>query len=141
LDISSGSQSGLKLNIHATIEPNTTYTLMLDFDAARSIVVSGNQSYKLKPVIRTVASETAGTITGTVDPPSAGPTIWAYGQSDTLTTTTDPTGAFKLAYLLPATYTVQIVPSDTTYRDTTLTGVLVTAGNTTSIGTITLTTP
>ncbi len=54
-------------------------------------------------------------------------------------TATDTTGAFKLAYLLPATYTVQIVPSDTTYRDTTLTGVLVTAGNAISIGTIGLT--
>ena len=116
LDISSGGQSGLKLNIHATIQPNVTYTLMLDFDAARSIVVTGNQSYKLKPVIRTVASATTGNIIGTVLPSSADPTIWGYSQSDTVTTATDMTGALKLAYLLPATYTVQIVPSDTTYR-------------------------
>jgi hypothetical protein len=141
LEISSGSQSGLKLNIHATIEPNITYTLMLDFDAARSIVVTGNQSYQLKPVIRTVAAATTGNIVGTVLPPSAGPTIWAYSQSDTLTTTTDPTGAFRLAYLIPDSYSVHIVPSNTTYRDSTLTGVLVTAGNTTSIGTISLTPP
>jgi hypothetical protein len=146
LEIPSGIQSGLKLNIHATIQPNVTYTLMLDFDAAQSIVVTGSHSYKLKPVIRTVASVTIGNMIGTVHPVSTNPTIWAYSQSDTLTTATGTSGGFKLAYLLPATYTVQIIPSDTTYRDTTLTyrdttlmGVLVTVGNTKSIGPVSLT--
>lgn len=52
LELSSQDKSGLKLNIHQELLPNTTYVLELDFDAAQSINQTGNSTYKLKPVIR-----------------------------------------------------------------------------------------
>lgn len=56
LDTPSAQQSGLKFNIHATIEEGKTYKLYIDFDAEKSIVSKGNGTYSLKPVI-TVKTE------------------------------------------------------------------------------------
>jgi hypothetical protein len=52
---------------------------------------------------------------------------------------TDADGKFALALLLPGTYRVSVAPTSEAYADTTLDGVTVTAGNTTSLGTIVLT--
>ena len=52
IKVPSGSQSGLKLNLHQTLNANTSYTIWLDFDACKSVVVKGNGTYSLKPVIR-----------------------------------------------------------------------------------------
>lgn len=51
LSISSQDESGLKLNIHRVLQPNTPYLLVMDFDASQSILVTGNNTYKLKPVV------------------------------------------------------------------------------------------
>lgn len=51
LSLSSQDKSGLKLNIHQELSANTTYTLVLDFDASLSVIDNGNGTYKLKPVI------------------------------------------------------------------------------------------
>ncbi len=137
----SGTQSGLKLNVNANIQQDITYVLTLDFDANQSIVKTGNPNnpnYILKPVIRTVATATTGIIAGTVSPASAKPAVWVSSTTDTLTTSADTTGGFKVVSLTPAAYAVHIVPADTTYRDTTLSAVTVTAGATTNLGTITL---
>jgi hypothetical protein len=137
----SGSQSGIKVNVDVTIQQDVTYLLTLDFDANKSIVKSGNPAsptYSLKPVIRAIVTGTTGFIIGVVVPSSALPTVWAFSLVDTLSTTADLTGGFKLAVLPPATYSVYIAPKDTLYRDTTITNVSVTAANTTNLGTITL---
>ena len=60
LEVPSGPQTGVKLNHTITILPDALYELTLDFDAARSIVVTGNGRYKLKPVIRMQASQISG---------------------------------------------------------------------------------
>ncbi len=141
LNTPSGSQSGVKLNVDATIQPDITYVLTIDFDANRSIVTTGNPSnptYTLKPVIRAVATATTGTIAGSVSPASTKPTIWGYASVDSVSTATDSTGAFKLLALKPATYAVYIAPKDTLYRDTTITNVAVTAGVTTNLPAVTL---
>src|SRR6056297_851020 len=53
LFVPSGAQSGLKLNINAEIVEGIQYTLLLDFDASRSVVKRGaTDQYNLKPVIR-----------------------------------------------------------------------------------------
>jgi hypothetical protein len=138
LEIPSGSQSGLKLNVHADIQPGFRYVLMIDFDVARSIVVTGNKTFKLKPVIQAVANAASGSIIGIVVPDSTRPTVWAIAGADTTTTIAAPDGFFKLSYLVPGTYLVQITPADTAYRDTTFTGILVNAGSATNLGTIQL---
>lgn len=138
LTVPSGSQSGLKLNVHATIEPNFTYTLILDFDAARSIIRTGSGNYQLRPVIRAAASTNSGAISGLVVPASARPVVIAASLTDTVSTLADTTGFYRLAYLPPASYTVTFVPTDTIHQTFTVTGVIVFRGLTTSLGTITL---
>jgi hypothetical protein len=49
--LSSQDESGLKLNIHQELSDDATYNLVLDFDAAQSVIDNGNGTYKLKPVI------------------------------------------------------------------------------------------
>ncbi|MBD0331074.1 MAG: DUF4382 domain-containing protein, partial [Chitinophagaceae bacterium] len=52
LNVPSGEQSGLKINLHQHLQAGILYKLLLDFDAARSVVKTGNGQYKLKPVVR-----------------------------------------------------------------------------------------
>ena len=138
----SGSQSGVKLNVDATIQAGMTYNLTIDFDASRSIVITGspvNPKYILKPVIRTAATATTGIIAGAVSPDTISASVWAIAGSDSNSTSTDASGGFKLYYLNPNTYQVYIFPKDTTYHDTTIANVNVAASNTTNLGTIALT--
>ena len=51
LSISSQDETGLKLNINRVLQPNTSYLLVMDFDAFQSIHLNGNGTYKLKPVV------------------------------------------------------------------------------------------
>lgn len=51
LDMSSQENTGLKFNLNATINSGQTTEVLIDFDAEKSIVVTGNGSFKLKPVI------------------------------------------------------------------------------------------
>ena len=50
--LSSQDESGLKLNLHETIQAGQQYVLSVDFDAAQSIIQQGNGSYRLKPVLK-----------------------------------------------------------------------------------------
>jgi hypothetical protein len=52
LTIPSGSQTGLKINLNATIAHNQTTRVLIDFNADQSIHMEGNGSYKLSPVIK-----------------------------------------------------------------------------------------
>lgn len=68
LSTPSAEQSGLKLQVHQTLEAGVMYSILLDFDANKSIVVLGNGSYKLKPVLRTVETAISGAIKGKISP-------------------------------------------------------------------------
>ena len=52
LDVPSGSESGLKINIDQVITSNNNLQILLDFDANASIVSKGNGGYSLKPVLK-----------------------------------------------------------------------------------------
>ncbi len=52
LSISSGSESGLKINMQETITKKEHLEVVLDFDVKASIVENGNHSFSLKPVIK-----------------------------------------------------------------------------------------
>lgn len=138
LEVPSGAQSGLKLNIQATILAGVKYELLLDFDAGRSIVVTGNGRHLLKPVIKVVSNAVSGGLTGIVAPDTVSAAVWAVLGADTSSTFTDTTGYFKFSYLAPGSYLVKIMPADTTYRDTTLAGIGVAVAQVTDLGTITL---
>ena len=145
LTVPSGQQSGLKINANAIIKADYTYTLLLDFNAAKSIVSTGNGkisgSLILKPVIKATNEAQTGAISGTVSPASAKPVVYGISGADTVSTTYADTtsGDFKLIGLPSGSYNVSFVPADTTYRDTTITGISVVAGQTQQLGAINFT--
>lgn len=52
LDTPSAQQSGLKMNLNLTVQPNELADVVLDFDACKSVVKRGNSGrYNLKPVV------------------------------------------------------------------------------------------
>ncbi len=51
LTIPSGSESGLKLKINKSLNA-TLETIIIDFDAALSVIKEGTGDYKLRPVLR-----------------------------------------------------------------------------------------
>ncbi|KUL17741.1 MAG: hypothetical protein XE13_0643, partial [Proteiniphilum sp. 51_7] len=65
LQTPSEQASGLKFNMHDVLQPNMMYSFVIDFDASRSVVRTGNNKYILKPVIRTYADAYGGSIKGT----------------------------------------------------------------------------
>jgi len=136
LSTPSAMQSGLKLNVHSTLQPGILYELLLDFDANQSIVVTGSGEYQLKPVIRVVTVATSGSIHGNVVTTLALPaTISATNGVDTYTTVTDDNGNFLLRGLVAGTYTVTITP-EAPFPATTIANVNVTVGNLTELGPI-----
>lgn len=52
LELSSQDKTGLKINIDEKMKANKELQLLIDFDAEKSIVLTGNGAYKLKPVIK-----------------------------------------------------------------------------------------
>lgn len=138
----SAQQSGLKLQIDTEIEAGTTYTLLVDFDAARSIVKAGNSDkYILKPVLHAVNLEEAGSITGNVQSAATDSTefrtnVMAITNDDTLSTITDDDGDYMIMGLLPANYDVVFDPDSDMHSDTTVTDVEVVANEEAVIDTI-----
>ena len=139
LEIPSGSQTGIKLNHAFNIEDGSLYELLLDFDAERSIIVTGNGQYKLKPVIRLIPLLISGTISGKINPVNAAGFVYAISGTDTALTIAEPiTGSFMLMALLQQTYRVEVFSADPAYNDTTITNVIVVAKQNTHLGTINL---
>lgn len=139
LDVSSGSQTGVKLVHGFAIQANSTYEMTLDFDAERSVVVTGSGGYRLKPVIRVQANEVAGNIAGQLSPYSGSWLIWVVAGSDTINTVASTIdGSFQLVAVPQGIYPVHCRRQLPSVRDTVVSGVEVVARQTTSIGTITL---
>lgn len=142
--VPSGSQTGIKLNINAEIKEDITYTLVLDFDAARSIVErpsgQSGSSYLLKPVVRAYSQAETGNIAGSVSPADAHPFVYAIANSDTLSSTKADTtsGDFKLIGLEEGSYTVSVDPTNGTYQSADTSNVSVTLDETNDIGTVTV---
>jgi hypothetical protein len=131
--------------VNAVIQPDITYTLLLHFDASRSVVERGNEQsggveYLLKLVISATNEAESGNIGGGVDPIEAEPFVYAITNSDTLSSikadTTD--GSFKLIGMEGGTYTVSVDPTNDNYQSKDTTDVEVTVGETNEIGTIEL---
>lgn len=154
MDVPSGAQTGVKLNVNARIEEDIEYVVMLDFDASRSVVQrgrgigNGNEhrnegsqtQYLLKPVISGTNLAITGNIAGTVNPAAARPVVYAIAGSDTVSSTVADTlsGEFKLIGLEKDIYTVAFIPRDSTYQPKDSTGVQVTVGETADLETVKL---
>lgn len=132
LDVPSGEQSGLKLQVHHTLQAGVAYNVLLDFDARHSIVETGNGSYKLKPVIRTIETALSGSIKGHINPSVlAWVTVTSGGMS--YTTVTDAHGNFIISGLPAGTYSLEVDPV-APYNTVTLNNVQVAVGQSTDVG-------
>lgn len=117
----SGQQSGLKVQIHQEVTGGMLYRLILDFDAAKSIVKAGESGkYILKPVLRVISFEpSGGNLKGVVVPDSIRTTVYAIMGIDTIATTyTDTTnGNYWFSDIPAGDYSLSYVPTDTGYKD------------------------
>lgn len=138
LDIASGSTTGIKLNHPFEIEANATYELTLDFDAGKSIHLTGSGKYKMNAVIRIIANKNSGSVAGRILPIEANPMVWTVTGSDTISTYIDDSGFFKLIPLPEDIYDIHIESNNVVYKDSTITNVNVSANAETVLETIML---
>src|SRR4051812_35582574 len=108
----SAIQSGIKINNPFTVVSGERSDFVLDFDACKSVVKTGNGDYLLKPVINIVPN-TANGIDGFVDTAFLGAGINAVitaQQNGTVVDSTvpEPDGSFFLARLAPGDYDVVV---------------------------------
>lgn len=134
----SAQESGLKLNFHTTLEANRSYTFWIDFDAGKSILQTGNGSYKLKPVIRAYSALTDGRIQGNILPVAAMATVYAVRENDTFAAIPSGIdGYFVITGLPSGSYQLIVQPAIPAYVTFTST-VEVSYSNVTNVGTIML---
>ena len=138
LSTPSADQSGLKLQVHQTLQAGIQYSVLLDFDANKSIILDGNGTYRLKPVIRTIEAAITGIIKGKITPIGTLAVVTATSASlDTYTSNVTTTGDFMLMGLPAGTYSVTVTPV-LPLNPVTKTSIVVTTGVTTNIGIIAL---
>ncbi len=138
LQTPSAQQSGLKVKINQDVNEGVSYKLLLDFDASRSIVRTGNGGYILKPVIRATVEAIGGGIKGFVTPTTFPTAVYAIkGAADTVAGTTTLNGAYQIKGIDAGTYSLTFAPSDVTYQKQTR-AVTVTTGNVTVVDTVKL---
>lgn len=132
----SGQSSGVKIKVQDELIPDVAYTLLLDFDASKSIVKTGNGEYLLKPVIRAVPVATSGAIAGTVSPAASLAHVFAISGTDTVGTLANSLGKFYFPGMPEGTYKVNIEPSVAGYINKSIEGVQVVKGGVKDIGNI-----
>lgn len=142
LDIPSADQTGLKLITNFDIVAGSTYELILDFDAHRSIITTGPPfnptGYKLRPTIRVIEQAMTGSIKGIVTNLEH-PALATASQGGVLITSTPVTmvnGEFRLAFLAAGDYDVRVEDILGNFYEQSAIEVL--AGRTSDIGNITL---
>ncbi len=135
LSTPSAEQSGLKLQVHRSLVGGVSYYILLDFDANQSIVETGNGTYKLKPVIRTIETAIGGSIKGMISPAGLAATVTATSGTTSYSSVVDAGGNFQISGIPPGIYSVVITP-ELPKLPVTLTNVTVVTGVSTSTGTI-----
>lgn len=134
LSTPSAEQSGLKLQVHQTLQAGVLYSVLLDFDANQSIVETGNGTYKLKPVIRTVEVAISGSVKGKITP--AGTTAYVTATSSTglaYSSNVYATGDYLIKGIPSGSYSLTITPRFP-LLPITVNNVSVTTGVTTNLG-------
>jgi hypothetical protein len=138
LSTPSAEQSGLKLQVNQTLQEGILYSVLLDFDANKSVVKLGNGNYQLKPVIRTIENAISGSIKGKITPIGTMAVVEATSSTAvSYTSNVNENGEFLVMGLPPGTYTITITPA-LPLLPVTKTDIVVTAGITTDIEAINL---
>jgi hypothetical protein len=138
----SAQQSGLKVQVNQTVTGGLLYKLILDFDAAKSVIQAGNSGqYILKPVLRILSFlPSGGNATGIVLPDSVITAIYAIKVPDTIASTfSDPAmgGAYYFNDIPAGNYIFSYEPQDTIHQPD-LRNVIITLGQTTIVDTVRL---
>jgi len=68
LRIPSGDETGLKLNHSFVIAAGGESSFTIDFDLRKSVHMTGNGEYKLRPTLRIVDHAEMGSLSGSIDP-------------------------------------------------------------------------
>ena len=133
----SAQQSGLKLNVHQEIFSGVAYEYTIDFDAGRSVVLTGKGQYILKPVLKVFSDAVSGAIKGVVSPADADAQIFAISESnDTVSTFSDTlSGQYMFKGLQDGSYSLDFKPV-APYSDTTLTDIIVRTGSVTTVDSV-----
>ncbi|OGU32315.1 MAG: hypothetical protein A2X67_01785 [Ignavibacteria bacterium GWA2_55_11] len=134
-------ESGLIIQTPFTVKEDQVYGLTFDFDASRSILVTPQSEYILRPIIRVQAADLAGSIIGSVLPDSVEAVITTSTATDSVTTLSlaqSGNNSFELVDLPEGTYTVSIISGSPAFRDTTITGAAVVRKQKTNLGAIPL---
>jgi len=109
----------------------------LDFDAGRSIVRIRDNNFVLKPCLRVWLPAHTASISGHVVPDSAGSVVAAIFNGDTLVAIPRHyNGFFKIRGITATSTDVFINATANGYQDTTITGVQLSVGKDTDIGTV-----
>lgn len=135
----SGQTSGYKVKMDPQqMIAGGVYHLVLDFNAEKSVHMTGNGKYMLQPVVRGYLETSVGSIAGTISPVAGAYYCEATTSTDTAGTYINPaTGQFLISVVWPGTYSVTFFPN-VGYSQKTISGVAVVAGQTTQMGTITI---
>jgi hypothetical protein len=138
LDTPSGAQSGLKIDAQVDVAADQTADVVLDFDAAKSIVKRGNSGgFNLKPVIRATpivvgpGMRVEGYVSATLDPAATQVSAQVAGAV-VKSTPTAADGKFTL-YPVPAG-SYDLVITSQGFATATITGVPVLDATPTIIG-------
>jgi len=137
LSTPSAMQSGLKIQVHQTLEPGVSYSILLDFDANQSIVLKGNGEYQLKPVIRIVDATISGTIRGAITPAGIIADVTASSNGLNFSSVTNAAGDFRVSGLPAGTYNVIITPP-APLMPAAVTGIIVSTGVVSNVGIVDL---
>lgn len=131
LDTPSGIQSGVKLIHPFDVVADSRVSLVLDFDACKSIVTKGNGNggYALKPVISVIPGTNSGGIAGYV-PTGLSNAVVSAQQNGVVVKSTmpDAQGRFTLSPLPPDSAGYVVVVSASGSTSAAITGVPVTTG-------------
>ena len=138
LSTPSAEQSGLKLQINQTLQADIQNEIMIDFDANVSVIETGNGTYKLKPVLRTIVTAISGKINGSITPVGILATVSATSSAGVVySSNVNSLGLFQVSGIPPGTYTFTVTPL-LPMLPVTKTNVVVVAGVSTNVGVIAL---
>lgn len=130
LELPDGFNHRLLLPVNQPLRPGSGVRMMVDFDAAQSVVKMPDGTYQLKPVVRAVNLANTGTIQGKVTT-TRRVAIIAYSHRGAFSTYSDEgTGGYQLRGLPSAEYDVTFFPGDGS-MPVTVTDVMVKTGVTT----------
>jgi len=138
LETPSAEQSGLKLQVHEVLKGGVTYDFKLDFDAAKSVVLTGDGKYILTPVLHVTTDALSGAVKGTVEPASeviAVHLIPVPEEEEYSTFATAGASEFLFADVPEGEYSIEFVPGEGSgLEGTSITDVMVNLGEVTDVG-------